>query len=345
MRNNAAHRRRIAPKAKIAGAAAAAALVAGGAFALAGSATAGEEHGAGKAAGAGFSPYVDTSLQPSYDLVKSAGKTGAKEYDLAFVTAAGNACTPKWGGTQALKDNPVARQIGDLRAKGGDVRVSFGGANGSELALACGSADDLAAAYGKAVDAFKLKKVDFDIEGGALSDTAANTRRAKAIARLQKSHPDLDVSFTLPTMPDGLTQDGTGLLKNAESNGAKVSAVDIMAMDYGASYKGDMGTYATDAATAAHKQVGSALGLSDAKAWKALRVTPMIGVNDVQGEKFTTGDARQLRAFADKKGMGGLSMWSANRDKACDGGAKDQADPTCSGVEQGAYAFSKALAG
>ena len=115
----------------------------------------------------------------------------------------------------------MAAQIGALRAKGGDVRVSFGGAAGSELGTMCSSADELAPAYGKVVDAYKLTKVDFDIEGGALPNTAANTRRAQAIAQLQKSHPDLDVSFTLPVMPEGLTQDGVDLLADAKENGVQ----------------------------------------------------------------------------------------------------------------------------
>ena len=83
----------------------------------------------------------------------------------------------------------MAQQIDELRAQGGDVRISFGGASGSELGLACGSADELAAAYGKVIDAFELTKADFDIEGAALPDTAANTRRAQAIARLQENAP------------------------------------------------------------------------------------------------------------------------------------------------------------
>lgn len=346
MTNTAGHRRRTHRTTKLITGAAAAVLVAGGGFALAGNATAGEEQAAApQAGGTPFAPYVDTSLQPSYDLLDSAEKTGVKEYNLAFVTSADGQCAPKWGGTQELKDNPVAQQISDLRAKGGDVRVSFGGANGSELGLACDSADQLADAYGKVIDAFDLKKIDLDIEGAALPDTQANERRAQAVAALQKSHQDLDVSYTLPVMPEGLTQPGEALLKNAQSNGVKVSAVNIMAMDYGPSYDGDMGEYATQAATATHKQVASALGLDDAKAWQALAITPMIGVNDVNVEVFKPEDAKEVKAFADKNGMGWVSMWSGTRDKACPGGPKDQADPTCSSIDQQADEFSKAFAG
>ncbi|MFJ3716782.1 cellulose binding domain-containing protein [Streptomyces sp. NPDC090057] len=298
--------------------------------------------GTGTTASAGFAPYVDTSLYPAFDLLAAADATGVKNFNLAFVTDGGG-CTPKWGGVTDLTGDAVAAQIGSLRAKGGDVRVSFGGASGSELATTCSSADALAAAYGKAVDAFKLTKVDFDVEGGALPNTAANTRRAQAIAKLQAQHPGLDVSFTLPVMPEGLTQDGVNLLSNAKSNGVRINTVNIMAMDYGPAYSGDMGTYAEQAATATQAQVKSVLGLSDQAAWKTVAVTPMIGVNDVSAEVFKVDDATQLVNFAKSKGLGWLSMWSATRDKQCDGGTKPTADATCSSVTQDKFAFAKAF--
>ncbi|WP_167153047.1 cellulose binding domain-containing protein [Streptomyces sp. MBT27] len=299
--------------------------------------------GGGTAGGAGFAPFVDTSLYPTYDLAGTADKTGVKQFNLAFVTSGGG-CNPLWGGVTDLPGDKVASQIGALRAKGGDVRVSFGGASGSELGLVCKSADELAAAYGKVIDAYKLTKVDFDIEGAALPDTAANAHRAQAVAKLQQSHPGLDVSFTLPVMPEGLTQPGVDLVADAKKNGVKVSAVNIMAMDYGPSYSGDMGDYAIQAATATQAQIKGVLGLSDAAAWKAVAVTPMIGVNDVNVEKFTVADATQLVDFAKSKGLGWLSMWSGARDQECPGGAKNSADPTCSSITQEPLAFSKAFA-
>ncbi|MFE5243333.1 MULTISPECIES: glycoside hydrolase family 18 protein [unclassified Streptomyces] len=294
------------------------------------------------AAGAGFAPYVDTSLYPAYDLLDTASRTGVKEFTLAFITSGGS-CAPLWGGVTGLGDDKVASQITALRDRGGDVRVSFGGAAGAELALHCSSAAELATAYGKVVEAYGLTKVDFDIEGGALPDTAANSRRAQAIARLQESHPGLDVSFTLPVMPEGLTQPGVDLIADAKKNGVAIDAVNIMAMDYGASYSGDMGDYATQAATATQAQVKSLLGLSDAAAWKAVAVTPMIGVNDVATEIFTVEDATQLVGFAREKGIGRLAMWSGTRDAQCPGGAKPTADATCSSILQEPLAFTKAF--
>lgn len=296
----------------------------------------------GTASGAGFAPYVDTSLYPAFDLTGTAAKTGVKQYTLAFITSGGG-CAPLWGGVTGLGDDHVASRIGALRAAGGDVRVSFGGASGSELALNCTSATTLAAAYGKVVDTYGLTKVDFDIEGGALPDTAANSRRSQAIAQLQKSHPGLDVSFTLPVMPEGLTQPGVDLIADAKKNGVDVGAVNVMAMDYGASYSGDMGTYAIQAATATQAQIKGVLGLSDADAWKTVAVTPMIGVNDVATEIFKVEDATQLVAFAKEKGLAWLAMWSGTRDKECAGGPKPSADASCSSIAQEPLAFTKAF--
>ncbi|MFE5509344.1 cellulose binding domain-containing protein [Streptomyces sp. NPDC056529] len=293
--------------------------------------------------GAKFAPYVDTSLYPAYDLLATADATGVKEFNLAFITS-GGACAPLWGGVTDLANDRVAAQISALRAKGGDVRVSFGGAAGHELALNCSSAPALAAAYGKVVDRYGLTKVDFDVEGAALPDTAANTRRSQAIAALQKDHPGLNVSFTLPVMPEGLTQPGVDLLADARRNGVRVDAVNIMAMDYGPAYSADMGTYAIQAATATQAQIKGVLGLSDAAAWKAVAVTPMIGVNDVTTEIFTVDDAAQLVDFAKTRGLGWLSMWSSTRDKQCPDGAVNRADATCSSILQQPLAFTKAFA-
>jgi hypothetical protein len=87
-----------------------------------------------------FAPYADLSLFPLYDLAGAAKATGGKYFNLAFVIDSGNNCTPRWGGVTALNDPAISADISGLRSAGGDVRVSFGGANGSELALNCARA-------------------------------------------------------------------------------------------------------------------------------------------------------------------------------------------------------------
>jgi hypothetical protein len=292
-----------------------------------------------------FAPYADLSLFPLYDLAGAAKATGSKYFNLAFIIDSGNNCTPKWGGVTALNDPAISSDISGLRAAGGDVRVSFGGANGSELALNCSSATALAAAYQSVIDASNAKAIDFDIEGAALSNTAANDRRNQAIASLEKQNKSLSVSYTLPVLPSGLTQEGVNLLQSAKTNGATISAVNIMAMDYGSSFPADMGQNAIDAATAVQATVKSVWGVSDADAWAKVAVTPMIGVNDTSSEIFTTADAAKLVTFAQSKHLAWLSFWSAARDVQCAGGAQSFASPTCSSITQAPNAFAKAFAG
>jgi hypothetical protein len=303
----------------------------------------------GPTGGAGtgtFSPYVDTSLFPPFDLVAASSATGTKEFTLAFVVSGGG-CTPKWGGVSALGADPVAAQLPKLRAAGGDVRVSFGGAAGTELAQACGTAADLAAAYRAVVDAHAVTKLDFDVEGAAIADAAANARRAAAVATLQRDVPGLDVSLTLPVLPSGLTAEGVALVRGMAQAGVRIGAVNVMAMDYGSGAAPDpsrMGQYAIDAATATAQQIAPVLGVGQDEAFRRVAVTPMIGVNDVASEIFTLAHAGQLVDFARTRHLAWLSMWSGARDQSCPGGPKAFADATCSSIDQPKFAFLTAFA-
>ncbi|MFJ8869375.1 chitinase [Streptomyces sp. NPDC102473] len=291
------------------------------------------------AAETAYTPYVSATTAADTD---SAGSPDT--YNLAFVTAASE-CAPLWGGTAAADGDAVAARAEALTATGADLRVSFGGAAGTEAALACDSAEELADLYAGALDAVGATKADFDIEGDALTDTASVTRRNEALALLQEKR-DLDVTYTLPVMPDGLEDTGLAVLQDAVDQGVDVSAVDIMAMNYSTSHDGDMGEYAEQAAAAAHDQLVDVLGLSRDAAWKALHITVMIGVNDVAGETFTLEDAASLRSFATRRGVGALSLWASFRDREC-GADEDTttASDTCSGVDQDAGAFAEALGG
>ncbi|MFF2844806.1 chitinase [Streptomyces sp. NPDC058001] len=291
------------------------------------------------ATGPPYTPYVSATTAADTD---TAGSPAA--YNLAFVVADMASCTPQWGGTAAVDDPAVSHRIRELTAPGRAVRVSFGGADGTELALACDSASALADAYARALDNADATEADFDIEGTNLTDTTSLARRLEAIAQLQKRR-DLKVSFTLPVLPTGLDPDGVALLESANDHGVKIATVNVLAMNYGTSYTGDMGDYAITAATAAQAQLGSVFGLSEPDAWQRLAVTVMLGVNDVAGETFTLADATHFRAFAEKKNLAWLSSWSTFRDRQCTNGTATRSSTTCSGVLQVRGAYARALSG
>ncbi|MFG3017972.1 chitinase [Streptomyces sp. NPDC048254] len=289
-----------------------------------------------------YAPYVSATEAADTD---DAGSPSA--YNLAFVISGGSSCTPKWNGTTAIGSSAVKSRISQLKQDGASVRVSFGGASGKELATTCSSASKLAAAYGAALDAAGSTQADFDIEGDTLTDSDSVALRSQAIAQLQKERPDLEVTFTLPVMPSGLDSDGLALLESANKYDVQVSTVDIMTMNYGESYDGDMGGYAVTSAKATHTQLKKVFGLSDVGAWGGMALTSMIGVNDVDGETLTLSDAADVRTFAEENGIAWVSMWSTFRDQQCESGSSgdDDAATNCSGVSQSSGAFAKAFAG
>lgn len=288
-----------------------------------------------------YAPYVNATDASDLD---DAGSAAA--YNLAFVIAEGDGdtCTPAWNGTEAIDDSAVKSRISALTDSGASVRVSFGGASGTELAQACDSASALAEAYGAALDAAGSTLADFDVEGDALKDSDSVALRSEAIALLQNDRPDLSVSFTLPVMPSGLDDDAVALLDSANDHAVQVTTVNIMTMNYASSYGGDMGDYAERSAEATHEQLMDVFGTSGSTAWGALALTSMLGANDVDNETFTLEDAAQVREFAEEKGVGWVSMWATFRDQECGGGASDEL-VDCSGVDQEDGAFGEAFSG
>jgi hypothetical protein len=230
-------------------------------------------------------PYVET--WNDNDLAKMANSTGHKFFTLAFIINGSGACDPKWNGDTSLTGNGYGGYIDNLRKLGGDVIVSFGGAAGTEIGQACTSVATLQTAYQKVIDQFDLTWIDLDIESGSESDSSSVNRRNQALHNLQVANPSLHVSYTLAVDRQGLPSAQMNLLKNAKSNNVRVDVVNIMAMDYGPCYS-DMGQAAIDAAAATQKQLANN-GLSS-----SVGVTPMIGVNDVACEVFSTQNAQEL---------------------------------------------------
>jgi hypothetical protein len=245
-----------------------------------------------------------------------------------------------------MSDRFLFDDIAALRAMGGDVIASFGGAAGTELALACSTVASLKAQYQSVIDAYGFTRLDFDIEGSALGNAAANDRRAWVIAALQADAAaagrKLTVQFTLPVMPWGLTPEGEALLQNAIGNGVDIAVVNVMAMDYGRSYDPDlMGQWAVDAMNETIGQLRTIYGAAktDTELRAMVGVTPMIGLNDVSPEVFTLDDARQLLKAALDARIGFLSIWSATRDQPC--ARRQVVSPTCSGVTQSVWDFTR----
>ena len=283
-----------------------------------------------------FAPYVDVTLWPTPSLYKMYEATGQKYFTLAFVLQ-GAECTPAWAGLSSLDMEFYQVQIEELRAVGGDVIISFGGANGTELALGCSDEGRILQAYQDVIDRYNLKWVDFDIEGWAVAERPSIDRRNRVIRQLQINNPDLKVAFCLPVLPQGLTHDGLYVIESAQNEGVSIDVVNVMAMDYGDSPapnpEGQMGQYAIDAAQNTYNQLVN-MGVDT-----TIGITPMIGQNDVPTERFYLQDAYELLNWAQATPwVSLLSMWSSSRDNGdCKPGTLS---PKCSGITQDDFDFT-----
>lgn len=289
-----------------------------------------------------FAPYVDISLSADENLTGLQQQSGFKAVTLAFIVQA-NGCTAGWGGLGGTlpTDNfpngtTVQSQVQALQSAGVQVIISFGGASGSEPAVGCTSATQLQALYQSVLDRYKVKMLDFDIEGSEETNSSANALRVQALKALKAANSGLVISYTLPVLPSGLDSNGLAIINGVKSGGLALDTVNIMAMDYGSAVpSGGMGSDAVSAAQDVHNQLTSA-GLTSTY----VGVTPMIGQNDSQGEIFSFNDAQTLLNFANGASyVDRLSMWSLARDN---GGCANQtwASPTCSGLTQSSFQFT-----
>jgi chitinase len=315
---------------------------------------------ASDANGAWFASYVDVTATPSFAF-ETPTTDAAKQVVLSFIVASpSGACTPSWGGAYSLDEASASldldRRIARLQQQGGEVAVSFGGLNNKELATTCTSVTQLAAAYSAVIDRYKLSTIDLDVEGDAITNTAANKRRAEALALVQKQRraegKSLAIWLTLPVSETGLAVDGQGVVRQTLAGKVDLAGVNAMTMDYGSSLtEGTSMEKASEAAlTSTERQLGilykqAGVTLTASTLWSKIGATPMIGQNDDSGEIFSLAAASELNSFARSHGVGRMSMWSLNRDVSCGSNYVNLTivSDSCSGVAQHGKHFSSIL--
>lgn len=272
-----------------------------------------------------FAPYMYIGAGDNFKLTDCYQACGQKYFTLAFFIAREDPTKdggkwgtafykePAWDGTTPLDKNLYADQIDAIRKDGGDVIISFGGADGKELAFVEDDASKLQADYQAIIDKYKFTWLDFDIEGGSLDmKHKGNAMRNEVIADLQKKNPGLRITFTLPVDPDGISDSAQGLLADAVAKGVKIYSANIMVMYFGERFihKGKSeGELGIDSALKAREQMQ--------KIDPAIQIglCPCLGENGSKSEVFTGDDAKMLKAFADiTPWVCSLHYWSINDD-------------------------------
>ncbi|BBJ31971.1 hypothetical protein RAS_10800 [Rickettsia asiatica] len=138
------------------------------------------------------SPFVDATSWPTPPIDQWSNDSGVKGYFLGFVTAAlasksightsKNTTEVKacWGGSLNIYDGNNGESyngdvtvsdyyksyINNIRAKGGDVILSFGGVSNKPIEGPITDIKKIVDIYLKTINNYKLTAIDFDFEGG-----------------------------------------------------------------------------------------------------------------------------------------------------------------------------------
>ncbi|WP_051466451.1 chitinase [Actinomadura oligospora] len=286
----------------------------------------------------GAAPYVMPLDNAPPDLSQVMAATSQKSFELAFILASGNSCSPAWDGTAPVSsDTAVGAVINTVRAAGGDVSISIGGYNGTKLGQVCSGAAATAAAYQQVISKYSLKAIDFDLEEPEYENSAAVSNELGAAQILQRNNPGLYVSVTTAGTASGTGWFGTQMLNTAKGLGFTPDNYAIMQFDGGFSGSSSQ----ISALENFHSLLMSTFGWDGATAYQHEGFSGMNGRSD-SGEYFSQADFQAVLNYATSHHLSRFTFWSVNRDRQCvppDNNGRTSG--TCSSVAQGAWDFTR----
>ncbi|MFF0205627.1 carbohydrate binding domain-containing protein [Streptomyces sp. NPDC005017] len=297
---------------------------------------------AGGGGGTGFKQaapylYLGWGDPPSATSVMSA--TGIKWYTMAFILSSGG-CNPAWDGSRPLTGGNDQAVINSIRSAGGDIVPSIGGWSGNKLGPNCSTAEALAGAYQKVIDAYGLKAIDVDIENtDEFENAAVQDRVLNALKIVKANNPGLRTIVTFGTSTTGPTYWGNRLIDQAKALNAGIDVFTIMPFDFGGG--ADMYGNTVNATEGLKNKLKSAFGWDDATAYAHIGISGMNGLSDQQ-ELTSVAIWTQIRDWANSHHIARLAYWAVNRDRPCPGGGVTS---NCSGISQSNWQFTSITAG
>jgi hypothetical protein len=290
--------------------------------------------GGGGTAAKGAAPYFYLGWGSPPDPRTVMTATGVRWFTMAFMLSDG-ACTPLWDGYRPLFGGNDQTTINNIRAAGGDVAISFGGASGPWLEQTCSSAGALASAYQQVINAYSLKALDIDIEGTVYNNPTLQQRTIDALKTIKANNPTVSVYVTFPSDQSG---PDANMINRAAASGLTVDAWTIMPFDFGAAGQ-NMGALTIQAAEGLKNTLKNGYGYTDDQAYRHAGISSMNGITDV-GETVTVANFQTMLGYAQQHHLARFTFWSTNRDRPCTGGGAD----SCSGVSQNAWDFTRVIA-
>ncbi|MFJ8629967.1 carbohydrate binding domain-containing protein [Streptomyces sp. NPDC093568] len=281
--------------------------------------------------------YLGWGDPPSAPSVMNA--TGVKWFTMAFILSSGG-CNPAWDGQRPLTGGNDQSVINSIRSAGGDIVPSIGGWSGNKLGPNCSSAEALAGAYQKVIDAYGLKAIDVDIENtDEFENATVQDRILNALKIVKANNPGLRTVLTFGTSTTGPTYWGNRLVEQAKALNADIDVFTIMPFDFGGG--ADMYGNTVNATEGLKNKLKSTFGWDDATAYAHIGISGMNGLSDQQ-ELTSPATWTQIRDWANSRHIARLAFWSVNRDRPCPGGGVTS---NCSGISQSNWQFTSITAG
>ncbi|MFF1296676.1 MULTISPECIES: carbohydrate binding domain-containing protein [unclassified Streptomyces] len=281
--------------------------------------------------------YLGWGDPPSATSVMSS--TGIKWYTMAFILSSGG-CNPAWDGSRPLTGGNDQSVINSIRSAGGDIVPSIGGWSGNKLGPNCSTAEALAGAYQKVIDAYGLKAIDVDIENtDEFENATVQDRILNALKIVKANNPGLRTVLTFGTSTTGPTYWGNRLIEQAKALNAGIDVFTIMPFDFGGG--ADMYGNTVNATEGLKAKLKSTFGWDDATAYAHIGISGMNGLSDQQ-ELTSTATWTSIRDWANSHHIARLAFWSVNRDRPCPGGGVVS---NCSGISQSNWQFTSITAG
>lgn len=238
--------------------------------------------------------------------------TGVKWFTMAFILAQ-NGCNPAWDSQRPLTGGVDESTIQAIRAAGGDIVPSIGGWSGNKLGPNCSSAEALAGAYQKVIDAYDLKAIDVDIENtDEFENAVVQDRILGALKIVKQNNPGLRTILTFPTLNTGPNSWGNRLIERAHALDADIDNFTIMPFNFGGG--ADMYGSTVKATHGLKNKLMSAFGWNEAQAYAHIGISGMNDSSDT-GEVTTPQIWTQIRDWANSHDIGRLAFWSVNRDR------------------------------
>ncbi|KAF2077891.1 hypothetical protein CYY_000769 [Polysphondylium violaceum] len=216
--------------------------------------------------------------------------------------------TACWAAQPKMPLNWALPLAQDIQKSNKKVIVSFGGASNRDISTQF-TVDQLVDTYNQTITMYNAYGLDFDLENGLYNiDNICG-----ALVKVVASNPSIKISFTLPTMPEGLTSAGLGLVQKAKDSNLVIT-VNGMAMDYYQGETVDMGAKAIQAVDSIKSQLQTLYpSESEAVCYSRTAITPMIGLND-DLSMFTIPNATSVGQYSLSKNTAFVSFWDLNRD-------------------------------